>query len=336
MRIGRVEIRGRLALAPMAGVTDAAFREVCRAHGAGYTCTEMISAKALCYQDKKTRELMVRGEGETPLALQLFGSDPDCMAEAARRAMAITAPEIIDINMGCPVGKVVRAGDGSALMLKPALAEQIVAAVAKAVDVPVTVKMRKGFDSANVNAVEIARRCEAAGAAAVAVHGRTRAQLYAGRADWDIIRAVKEAVRIPVFANGDVFSGEDAAHILRYTGADAVMIGRGAMGYPWLFDEAAAALAGREAPPPPTAEERIDTAVRQFERAAALRGERLACLEARKHFAWYVKGLPWASFYREKIMAVAALRDIYVLAQDIKDSARDGERGKTREERAGT
>jgi len=326
VRIGNLELSSPLALAPMAGVTDAAFRQICREHGAAYSCTEMVSAKALCYQDRKTRELMVRARDEYPMALQLFGSDPACMAEAAKKAVDICSPEIIDINMGCPVGKIVRAGDGSALMLKPELAAQIISAVAESVNVPVTVKFRKGFDSAHVNAVEFGKMAEASGAAAIAVHGRTRTQMYSGKADWDIIKAVKEAVNIPVMANGDVFTGHDAEHILRYTGADMVMIGRGAMGDPWIFDAASAVLDGREEPPRPGAEERIDTAVHQFELAAEYKNERVACVEARKHFAWYMKGLPHASFYRGRIMAVETLSDIYAAARDIKDSAKDGER----------
>ena len=238
MRIGTVELTGRVVLAPMAGVTDFAFRELCRHCGAALTTTEMVSARALTYGDLKSRELLWLSEGETPAAVQIFGHEPTVMAEAAQMAAELSGAAILDINMGCPVGKIVKSGDGSALMKDPELASRIVEAVAGAVSIPVTVKFRKGWDNGNVNAVEFARCCEQAGAAGITVHGRTRAQLYAGRADWDIIREVKKAVTIPVTANGDVFSGEDAAHLLRYTGCDAVMIGRGCFGDPWLFSRA--------------------------------------------------------------------------------------------------
>ena len=327
MQIGGVKLDNPLALAPMAGVGDLAFRTVCRSFGASYTVTEMVSAKALCYQDAKTRTLMKLGEGERPAAVQLFGSDAVCMGDAAAKACEIASPDIIDINMGCPVGKVVSSGDGSALMRDPGKAARIIEAVVRNAGVPVTVKFRKGYDKGSVNAVEFAKMCEEAGASAVAVHGRTRAQMYTGRADWDIIREVKRAVTIPVFANGDIFTGEDAAHILRYTGADGAMIARGALGSPWIFRDALAAIRGEEVPPPPPWQERVDIAVRQFELAAADRGEKVACLEARKHFAWYVKGMPYASFFKARIMSVSTLNDIYNAARDIKDSLRDYERG---------
>ena len=267
MKIGSVEIRSRLALAPMAGVTDLAFRQICRELGAGYSCTELVSAKALCYQDAKSRTLLKLAPNETPAAAQIFGSDIACMAEAAVIAAEVSGAAVIDINMGCPVGKVVANGDGSALMKDPEKAARIAEAVVKASPVPVTVKMRRGWDKGSINAVPLAKMLEQVGVAAVCVHGRTRTQMYAGQADWTTIREVKEAVHIPVIANGDVFSAEDAVKILQFTGADMAMIGRGVFGNPWIFPQAQAALNGESVPPLPPLCDRIDLAVRQMELA---------------------------------------------------------------------
>ncbi|MBQ5976749.1 MAG: tRNA dihydrouridine synthase DusB [Oscillospiraceae bacterium] len=318
MRIGNVEIASRLALAPMAGVTDLAFRQICRELGAGMTVTEMVSAKALCYQDRKSRGLLKLGPGEHPVSAQIFGSDPVCMAEAAQIAAEISGADFIDINMGCPVGKVVANGDGSALMRDPEKAARIAEAVVKASPVPVTVKMRRGWDKGSVNAVELSRMLEQAGVAAVAVHGRTRAQMYAGQADWTTIREVREAVKIPVIANGDVFSAQDALRILAFTGADMVMIARGAFGNPWIFQQAQAALNGEPIPPLPPLAERFDTAVRQVEIAAEDKGEHIAVLEARKQLCWYLKGIAYANYYKEQIVAMNTLADVHRIAQGVK------------------
>ena len=311
----------KLILAPMAGVTDLSYRTLAAEMGADVTVTEMVSSRALCYGDKKTEKLL----GKTPAGVcgaQIFGNDPEFMAKAAKLALDISGCDFIDINMGCPMPKISGAGDGCGLMKTPELAADIVRAVVEAVPVPVTVKMRKGWDKGHVNCVELSQLVEQAGASAVSVHGRTRVQLYTGRADWDCIREVKQAVHIPVYANGDVDSPEAALHILKYTGADGVMVGRAAFGDPYLFAMIRAALEGAPIPERPPLAQRMELAQRQIEMALQDKGEHIACLEARKHLCWYLHGVPHAAYYKKDISQVSTMEDVYRVIKLVKRDLR--------------
>ncbi len=317
MKIGNFEINNPLVLGPMAGVTDWAFRTICAELGANITVTEMVSSRALVYKDKKSAALLKKNQGSV-CGAQIFGNDPAIMAEGARLALEISGCDFIDINMGCPMPKIANSGDGCGLMRTPELAGDILAAVVKAVDVPVTVKCRLGWDKGSINVLDFTKRMEDNGAAMVSVHGRTRSMLYSGVADWDTIRKVKEQLSVPVIANGDIVSAETAVRCRKWTGADGVMIGRATFGDPWIFAQVKAALAGEEIPDRPALSKRVDVAVRQFELAFEDKGEKIACLEARKHFAWYLRGVAHSNYYKEQISCISKMEDIYRIADGIR------------------
>ena len=317
MQIGNIKVDNPLALGPMAGVTDWAFRTVCAELGAGITVTEMVSSRALVYKDKKSAALLRKNAGSI-CGAQIFGNDPEIMAQGAQLALEISGCDFLDINMGCPMPKIANSGDGSGLMRTPELAEAIVKAVVKAVDVPVTVKCRLGWDKGNINVLDFTKRMENAGAAMLAVHGRTRSMLYTGVADWDYIRKVKEQCSIPVIANGDIVDSESAVKCRNWTKADGLMIGRATFGNPWIFQQVKAAMAGQSVPERPNLAKRVDVAVRQFELAYEDKGEHIACLEARKHFAWYLRGVAYANYYKEQISGIQKMEDIYRIAEGIR------------------
>lgn len=305
-----------LFLAPMAGVTDWAFRTICARLGAGVTVTEMVSSRALCYKDAKSAKLLRKNEGSV-CGAQIFGNDPEIMAKGAVLALEISGCDFIDINMGCPMPKIAGSGDGCGLMRTPELAADIVRSVVRAVNVPVTVKCRLGWDKGSINVLDFTKRMEDAGAAMVAVHGRTRSMLYSGTADWDMIHKVKEQLSIPVIANGDITDGQAAVRCLKRTGADGLMIGRSTFGDPWIFEEVQAALRGEAYPGRPSLADRVAVALEQFRLSEQDHGEHIACLEARKHFAWYLRGVPHSSYYKNQITSLTTMEDIYRVAKDV-------------------
>lgn len=316
LKIGDVSLKNNLILAPMAGVTDLPFRLLCKEQGAGLLCMEMVSAKAIYFNNKNTEELLTIDDREPPVSLQLFGSDPDIISEMAKK-IEDRPFSILDINMGCPVPKVAGNGEGSALMKNPKLVEEIVSKTAKAIKKPVTVKIRKGFDDTHVNAVEIARIAESAGAAAVAVHGRTREQYYSGKADWDIIRQVKEAVKIPVIGNGDVTSPEAARQLMETTGCDGIMIGRGAQGNPWIFRQILHWMETGEEEPKPDLEEVKAMILRHARMLVEYKGAYTGIREMRKHVAWYTAGYPNSAKLRARVNEIESLEALEHLIQGL-------------------
>lgn len=316
MKTGNLVITEKAALAPMAGVADRAFRELCIGYGAAYTVCEMASAKGISLGDKKSAELLSITEPERPAGSQIFGNSPETMAKAAEKALEYS-PDFIDINMGCPAPKVSASGGGALLMKFPVLAAQIVEEVAKVSTVPVTVKMRSGWDDNAINAVELAKRCEQAGAAAITVHGRTKVQMYAPPVNMDIIRQVKNAVSVPVIGNGDITDGKSAAKMLEETGCDMVMVGRGALGRPWVFQEINAYLNHEVILPEPSVTQKMHVMLKHIEKICEYKGERVGIREARKHAAWYTKGLHGAANYRARIGLISSIEDLQQIALEL-------------------
>lgn len=319
MKIGTIELEGHAALAPMAGVADRAMRELCMEFGAGYCVSEMVSSKGIAYNSKKSAELMEISDTERPCAVQIFGTEPDTMADAARFALRYR-PEVIDINMGCPAPKIAGSGSGAALMRNPALCGRIVQAVSRAVDIPVTVKIRAGFDKDHLNAVEVAKIAEQNGAQAVTVHGRTKEQFYAPPVDYDIIREVKKALSIPVIGNGDIVGAKSAQFVMEYTGCDYLMVGRGALGNPWVFREINEYFDKGIIIDPPTLDEKCDILLRHIKSAVEYKGEYVGMREARKHTAYYLKGFKNAAKLRNLAFSMETLSDLEELIGEIRKS----------------
>ena len=316
MNIGNVSLDNRVFLSPMAGVTDLPFRLICKQKGCGMLYTEMINAKALCYNDENTKKMTKIEDEEHPIAIQIFGSEPEYMGRAAE-ILNSHPNEILDINMGCPAPKVIKNGDGSALMKNPKLAEEVMRAVVENSTKPVTLKIIKGWDDNSVNAVEIAKIAEQAGISAVAIHGRTREQYYSGKADWDIIKEIKESISIPVIGNGDVFEIDDAINMLEKTNCDAIMIGRGAQGNPWIFNRINHYMQTGEILDKPTAEEKISTAIEHMKLAVAEHGEYVAVREMRKHIGWYIKGLKNSARYRDEINKLTDCESVIMKLKEL-------------------
>ncbi len=316
LKIGNIELKYGLALGPMAGVTDMTYRMLCREQGCELTYTEMVSAKAILYKNKNTNELLEAHEGDRPLAVQLFGSDPEIMADIAMQ-VAEREIDIIDVNMGCPVPKIVNNGEGSALMKNPSLVYSILSSMTAKVKKPVTIKIRKGFSDDEVNADEVARAAEAAGVAAIAVHGRTRQQYYSGKADWDIIKKVKQSVKIPVIGNGDIFNAIDAKNMYEYTGCDAVMVARGAQGNPWIFSEIRSLMDTGIIPPRPSKQDIKDMMLKHLDLIVSAKGEYIGIRQMRKHIAWYTKGLEGSSRLRDRINYAENVGELKELINNI-------------------
>lgn len=322
MRIGNLKIDNPLFLAPMAGITDLAFRKLCREQGCGVVYTEMVSAKGMYYGSERTESLIEIHPDEHPIGIQIFGSDPLIMANMAEM-ISETEADLIDINMGCPAPKIVKNGEGSALLKDPKLVANIIKEVVRASSKPVTVKIRKGWDEESVNAVDIALIAEESGAAAITVHGRTREQFYSGKADWDIIRQVKERVSIPVIGNGDIFTAQAAMDMKVKTGCDGIMVARGAQGNPWLFSDILALQLHGILPSPPSVEERIDTALRHMDMLVAQKGEKIGVCEMRKHIAWYLKGMKDSGKIRRQINSLSFSAEVKELLSAYKEELKE-------------